>query len=48
MYITNGGSRYHLWECAALKNALEIMHISINIAEELGYYPCKRCKPYLY
>ena len=48
VYITNGGSRYHLWECAALKNALEIMPISVNIAEELGYYPCKRCKPYLY
>ena len=48
VYITNGGTRYHLWECAALKNALEIMPISVNIAEYNGYVPCKRCKPYLY
>ena len=48
VYITNGGSRYHLWDCAALTNSLEIMPISVNIAENLGYRPCKRCKPYLY
>lgn len=48
VYITNGGTRYHVWECAALKNALEIMPISVNIAEYNGYVPCKRCKPYLY
>ncbi|MBR5379433.1 MAG: peptidoglycan-binding protein [Clostridia bacterium] len=45
VYITNGGSRYHTYTCSALKNSLELMPISINVAEGYGYLPCRRCKP---
>ena len=45
VYITPSGTRYHLYSCYSLKNSPEIMPISINKAEELGYLDCRRCKP---
>ena len=48
VYIAKDGRKYHLWGCSSLKNSVEIMPISVNIADRLGYNPCRRCKPYLY
>ncbi len=46
VYITENGSKYHLWECSTLENSVEIMPISVNIAYELGYDPCRKCMGY--
>lgn len=46
VYITENGSKYHIWECSTLDNSVEIMPISVNIAYELGYDPCGKCLPY--
>lgn len=46
VYITENGSKYHIWECSTLDNSIEIMPISVNIAYELGYDPCGKCLPY--
>lgn len=45
VYITENGSKYHIWECSTLDNSIEIMPISVNIAYELGYDPCGKCLP---
>lgn len=46
VWFTASGSRYHFYECKALQNSINVMPISINIAYQLGYVPCKLCKPY--
>lgn len=46
VYITENGSKYHIWECQTLENSVEIMPISVNIAYELGYDPCSKCCGY--
>ena len=45
VYITETGTRYHVWECSSLENSVGIMPISANVALELGYMPCRLCKP---
>ena len=38
--VTKGGSKFHLDSACARKNAVEI---SREVAEKLGYEPCKKC-----
>ena len=45
VYITANGSRYHTWDCRVVANSRILMPISINIANELGYQPCRICNP---
>jgi len=46
VWITASGSRYHLYNCKSLVDCYGVMPISANIAYDLGYNPCKLCKPY--
>ena len=44
VYITETGTRYHTWDCPKIQNSdYTPMPISINIAEETGYLPCRTC-----
>ena len=43
VWITEGGARYHVWDCSSIRYSTGLMPISINIAEELGYLPCRHC-----
>ena len=47
VYITESGTRDHAWDCVSIANTtLTPMPVSINIAEGLGYYPCRICNPW--
>ena len=46
VYITEGGTRYHTWNCSSIKYSVGLMPISVNIAEAYGYLPCRLCLYY--
>ena len=43
VWITEGGACYHVWNCSSIRYSTGLMPVSINIAEELGYLPCRHC-----
>lgn len=43
VYITEGGKRYHTWDCSMIRYSTNLMPISVNIADAYGYLPCRRC-----
>ena len=46
VYITPRGTRYHTWDCSIIRNSYGIMPISVNIAFDNGYEPCRFCLGY--
>ena len=46
VYITPNGTRYHTWDCYSIRYSYNLMPISVNIAYELGYQPCRLCIGY--
>ena len=45
VYITPNGKKYHNEWCYTLQNADEIKQVSRSSAINVGYKPCKKCKP---
>ena len=43
VWITASGTRYHTWDCVSIQKSYGVMPISVNIAEDLGYLPCRLC-----
>lgn len=43
VYITDTGEKYHRYGCQYLRESCH--PISLSTAQNLGYTPCKRCKP---
>ena len=46
VWITENGTRYHQWDCSSIHYSTGLMPISVNIAENLGYQPCRICLYY--
>lgn len=43
VYVTKTGKRYHLSNCHHLRSSK--IKLSLSRAKQLGYLPCKHCKP---
>ncbi len=44
VYITDGGVRYHLYDCKSIEHS-HITALDIEQAQDEGYTSCKKCRP---
>lgn len=45
VYITPKGKKYHAGGCYVLRKSDEIKQASLSSVVEVGYTPCRKCKP---
>lgn len=45
VYITTTGKKYHQSRCFFIKRAVEVKQASRADVIEVGYKPCKKCRP---
>ena len=45
VYITPKGKKYHAGGCYILRKSDEIKQASLSSVIEVGYTPCRKCKP---
>lgn len=45
VFVTSTGKKYHYKNCRTISKSKNVTELSIEIAKEKGYKPCKVCKP---
>lgn len=45
VWVTPTGKAYHKASCRTIKKSKVLNELTVHAAKELGYAPCKVCKP---
>ncbi|MEL3911502.1 hypothetical protein [Treponema pedis] len=45
VYIAGNGKKYHYKTCKTIQRSKKITELTIKVAKEKGYKPCKVCNP---